>query len=231
MFKVEDEPTDVIQIQVGKLKGVGVLRPGNMIFPIGIETWPIAIGGVFYDALVVECPEFATVDDPQPTAVVPPLLYESRVIRGKKLFYVQVPVKFGMLNTTHALTGRAAEKLMLTIDYVWCHDAIVSAMTRASQPPPPIGVPLAGLQGAVGIRVLNNMNGRFFDPCFLALGLHPKVALLFHDVFAKPVPSVCVDWARKWVEAHNAYHLRMETRLIERKKARAAAGPSTRQYN
>ena len=225
------ESTDIIKIQVGKLKGVGYLRPGDNIFPVDVQRWPVPIGGVFYDALVVECPGYSTDEEPDPTAVIPPLLYTSKKIRGEVLHYMQVPVKYGMLHTTHALTGQSAKCLMLTLDYYWSYDAVFSAMTRASEPPPPVGHSLSGRNGAVGIAFVNKANGRFFDPCYLSLGLHPKVALLFHDVYDKPVPEERIRSARKWLDDHRSFHLSMEEATIQKRVARESAGPSMRRYD
>ena len=230
MFTPHGENT-AVKIPVGKGKQHGYLKPGTRIHPIGTVPWPHPIGGEMYEALVVECPEYVeegAIDYPQ--AVIPPLFYESVVINGEVLRWVQWPVKYAMLSTGHALTGQAAKKLVFRLEFFWCHDAAFSLLTRAAFPPPPCGTNLAGLEGAVGITVLNNANGRFFDPSYVALGLHPKVAILFADKYGKDVPEERLRSAREWIEKHNAHHLKMEEFAISRARARERqrqqAGPS-----
>ena len=137
-------------------------------------------------------------------------------------------MKNRLLVTGHSLTGQARSKLLLTLDYMWCYNAPFSLCTRASVPPPPVGSSLVGANGAIGIRMLNR--NRFFDPSYLALGLHPKVAILYFDVYNKPVPKARIDSARAWLKEHVTFHLGMEETLIQRTRARSAAGPSTRRY-
>ena len=162
-----------IKITVGKGKTHGDLRPGHLVIPIGTEPWPHLIGGVEQEALVVECPEFGVDPDTGsfPTAIIPPLFYESAEIRGVKVYWVQWPIKYAYVNTGHSLTGQERLRLMMSFEYFWCHGAVFSGVTRAREPPPKVGEPLTDLEGAIGIMLLNKANGRVFDPSYMALGL------------------------------------------------------------
>ena len=112
-----------------------------------------------------------------PTATIPPMLYTSPVLFKKQLRWLQWPVKYRLLTTGHALTGRACMRLMISVEFIWCYDAIFSVLTRTSQPPGPVGTPLdPNGDGAVGIFVLNNADGKLFDPS----GMMCAVCVILH---------------------------------------------------
>ena len=155
-------------------------------------------------------------------------MYESGSRYGQKTYWIQLPLKYYMLSTVHALTGRGCDVLMLHLNYFWCHGAVFAALTRAKYAPPPVEVPLAGLPGVVGICELNRLNFKLRDPSGVALGLHPIVAIYFKDVQKKKVNEEREASARVWLEQHNEFHLAQEQIEIHRTKAaqQAAAGPS-----
>ena len=76
-------------IAIGKLKGKK-LKPGMRIIPIGTIPRVATIAGVEYDGLLVECPDFPEEDGSYPTATLPPLLYSSQSIGGRKEHWIQV---------------------------------------------------------------------------------------------------------------------------------------------
>jgi len=65
------------------------------------------------------------------------------------------------LTTTHANTGRGFLWYLAEFEYVWCFDSIFSALTRAMEPPGPVGAPIVGRRGCFGVRVLKNEKGDF----------------------------------------------------------------------
>ena len=202
------------------------LKPGKVVIPIG-TAGSFCIGDVEYEGLLVECPQFEP--DPgsesSPTAVLPALLYKSAPINGEYLYWIQWPIKYGLLCTAHSLTGRARKWLLMTFEYFWGHDAAFSLLTRAAFPPAVRGASLAGAPGAVGILHLAD-EAQFLDPCGMAMGLDPKVALRFHEVYGKPVPQVRLESARTWVSEHNQFHLQQEMLELDRAVARVRVGTS-----
>ena len=60
----------------------------------------------------------------------------------------------------------------------------------------------------------------------MAMGLHPKVALRFHEVYGKPVPPERLNSARTWLEQHRVFHLQQETMELQRAVVRASV-PAT----
>lgn len=135
------------------------------------------------------------------------------------IYYKQWPVKYRMLVTNHGCTGEGTNWGMLTFENYWTFGAVFQAMTRAMVPPPPVATDLSKIEGAMGIRLRNDAKGRFYDPTFLALGLHPKVAVRFHDEYGKKIPADRLRKAREWLDEHNAFHLKQETMELMRVQA------------
>lgn len=220
------------KIIVGKqTKKYGFLSPGKRIVPVDLAPNYTTIAGVQYDGLVVECLDFPYQEDEKsyPTAILPVLMYTSEMIMGTTLHWLQWPIKYRLLSTSHANTGRQFGWMMMTFEFFWCYDALFSTLTRLTHPPGPIGTPLADCKGAAGIRILNTSDEKLFDNEGLPLGLHPKTALLFRDVYGKAVPAARIASAEKWLAEHREHHLRDEGMKIGRLRARASvSGPSVR---
>ena len=203
------------------------LKPGTIVIAIG-TTGSYSIGGVEYEGLLVECPQYEpdAGSEALPTAVLPALLYKSAPINGAFLYWIQWPIKYGLLCTAHSLTGRARKWLLMTFEYFWGHDAAFSLLTRAAFPPAMRGASLADVPGAVGIVHLAD-EAQFLDPCGMGMGLNPKVALRFHEVYGKPVPQARLESARTWVSEHTQFHLQQEALELDRAVARARVGASS----
>ena len=220
------------KIIVGKqTKKYGFLSPGKRIVPVDLAPNYATIAGVQYDGLVVECLDFPYQEEEKsyPTAILPVLMYTSEMIMGSTLHWLQWPIKYRLLSTSHANTGRQFGWMMMTFEFFWCYDALFSTLTRLTHPPGPIGTPLADCKGAAGIRILNTSDDKLFDNEGLPLGLHPKTALLFRDAYGKAVPAARIASAERWLAEHREHHLREEGMKIGRLRARASvSGPSAR---
>ena len=72
-----------------------------------------------------------------PTAYIPMLLYTSDVQHGSKLHWLQWPVKYRLLTTSHSNTGRGFQWLLMHFEHIWCYDAVFSTLTRAMEVPGP----------------------------------------------------------------------------------------------
>jgi hypothetical protein len=218
--------TTPVKIPVGGngKKELGFLKPGSRIVPVG-EVEGATIAGRTYTDLLVECPEFPYDEEVQsyPTAYIPMLLYTSDVLHGSKLHWLQWPVKYRLLTTSHSNTGRGFQWLLMHFEHIWCYDAVFSTLTRAMEVPGPVGASLAARAGCAGIVVMNNARGDFFDCEKLALGLHPKTALRFKSKYAKDVPVARLQSAEAWVREHKAFHLQREAHELERLRARSGA--------
>ena len=87
------------------------------------------------------------------------LLYASDVLHGSKLHWLQWPVKYRLLTTSHSNTGRGFQWLLMHFEHIWCYDAVFSTLTRAMEVPGPVGASLAARAGCAGIVVMNNARG------------------------------------------------------------------------
>ena len=104
--------------------GAATAKPGMRIRPIGlIPEAGDAIAGRKYAGLLVELPELGWHETERcyPQAILPMLLYSSQEIRGQRMWWLQWPVKYWYLATTHSLSGRAYRWLMLSWEFFWCH--------------------------------------------------------------------------------------------------------------
>ena len=219
--------TSPVKIPVGGngKKELGFLKPGSRIVPVGEVEGGTLIAGRTYSDLLVECPEFPYDEEAEgyPTALIPMLLYTSDVLHGSKLHWLQWPVKYRLLTTSHSNTGRGFPWLLMHFEHIWCYDAVFSTLTRAMEAPGPVGDSLAARAGCAGIVVMNNARGNFFDCESLALGLHPKTALRFKAKYSKDVPVARLQSAEMWVRDHKAFHLQREAHELERLRARTGA--------
>ena len=59
-----------------------------------------------------------------PTAYIPMLLYTSDVLHRSKLHWLQWPVKYRLLTTSHSNTGRGFQWLLMHFEHIWCYDAV-----------------------------------------------------------------------------------------------------------
>ena len=106
---------------------------------------------------------------------------------------------------------------MMSWEMLWDYDACFSALTRAMEPPVAVGAPLDHVNGAVGLMYVHpDVDAKMFDPEGMALGLHPKTAVRFKDVYNKEVPEQRMTSARKWLEDHNAFHIGQEDSKLAR---------------
>lgn len=217
-----------VKIQVGHKKEFGFLKPGDRVVAVGVVPDAFEIAGVKFDGLRVDCPGFGWQGQGYPSAIIPPLLYKSDVIFGSKLCWIQWPLKYRMLTTGHANTGRGYKWFLQTFEKIWCYDAVFSSLTRAMEPPGRIGEDLSLRTGCSGILALNDPDGSFYDEDGMALGLHPKTALRFHELYGKPVPEGRLRSAQAWLDKHKQFHLDAEAHAIEAALAAERAGPSTR---
>ena len=221
-----------IPIGGGDGKDFGFLKPGDRIVPIlELQGSGGTHGGVEYNGILVECPGCEWIDGKgYPTAILPWLMYQSAEIMGEVLHWLSPPWKYRLLTTTHANTGRGFLWYLAEFEYVWCFDSIFSSLTRAMEPPGPVGEPILGRKGCFGVRVLKNERGDFYNPTGLALGLHPKTALRWRDVYGKAVPEERLRTAEEWLVKHKRFHLSIEEHTIERLKVNQNARPNPRSY-
>ena len=68
-----------------------------------------------------------------PTAYIPMLLYTSDVQHGSKLHWLQWPVKYRLLTTSHSNTGRGFQWLLMHFEHIWCYDAVFSTLTMRAR--------------------------------------------------------------------------------------------------
>ena len=52
------------------------------------------------------------------------LLYTSDVLHRSKLHWLQWPVKYRLLTTSHSNTGRGFQWLLMHFEHIWCYDAV-----------------------------------------------------------------------------------------------------------
>ena len=57
--------------------------------------------------------------------------------RGCKLHWLQWPVKYRLLTTSHSNTGCGFQWLLMHFEHIWCYDAVFSTLTRAMEVPGP----------------------------------------------------------------------------------------------
>jgi hypothetical protein len=217
-------------LQVGEGGKLGKLRPGNVLIPIGTAWVSSPLRGIQHEMnIIVECPDFG-VDKRTgrvPTATIPWLNYETEAVLGEKLRFRALPVKAFKLKTVNALQGRGVDWLLILGEYWWVFHQLYTALTRARFPPLRPGDSLQPDKGCVGAVNFAPAPEKLYDPLNQLLGLHPKVAILFKEVFEKEVPDVVYAAAPGWLREHTAvHHTHLVGQLAQAKALRRDVGPS-----